>query len=608
MLLTPLSSLANFAVFYKSFSTLTMTNRAIGKIHKSEDDVPKGKMHFFGIGIDAYQNWQNLKNAVNDLEALEEILLKYYDFEETNMVILKNEQATRKAIVNYLHAYTQAGKLGEHDSLLIYFSGHGDLDDNDDGYWVPVDSQRGEIDTFVANENILKSIKNMKCLHVLLISDSCYSGSLTMRGAPPSLDNLVATTLAKKKSRWLLTSGDKKEAVADGSGKHSPFADAILSELKQNDKSLLIADELAINVRKIAHNNANQMAQYESFPQSGDLGGRFVFRKKQSEETEWQRALSLNTEGGYLEQNTDEKFADEATDKLDIVPQKASATKRKVEKKVPKPITKQIIVGKVEQNKNIFSPSPYEPPTQPSRRWVVWILGVLSLPLGYMGFRYYNAPSAIPLQVVQKENIDKSKCWLKTGMMPDVRIKPELTAQPFATLKVGKEYQVLDVSTSNQATFFKIKDEELDIEGWVIHFMNTVDFVSPICIKAKETTAPNEKPNSSGIPLSGAKKSGSTKDKSKTTSEPTVQPTVQPKNEEIGCFLTAGWHTMLHKEATPFSEQLIQLKEGKKYKILDRQTYNHGPNTFTCYYVNGGNGYSGWVEHDANMNVPAKCR
>lgn len=299
-----------------------MTNKAIGKIDKLEFDVPKGTMHFFGIAIDKYANWQNLKNAVNDLEGMEKVLHEYYDFDKSNITTLKNEQATRKAIVNHLHNYTKTGKLGEFDSLLIYFSGHGDLDNNNNGYWVPVDSQKDEIDSFVANTDILNRIQNMKCLHVLLISDSCYSGSLTMKGAPSSLDNSVATTLAKKKSRWLLTSGDKKETVSDGSGKHSPFAEAILSELKHNNKPLLITDELALNVRKIAHNNAYQMAQYEPFSQAGDLGGRFVFRKKQSEETDWQWALDQNTEGGYavyLEKYPDGKYVEQARIKRDSV-------------------------------------------------------------------------------------------------------------------------------------------------------------------------------------------------------------------------------------------------------------------------------------------------
>lgn len=178
--------------------------RGVGFKTTANNLNPKGTKHFLGIGIDKYNHWPHLRNAVNDVAQVQELLLEQYDFEAQNMIILRDHEATRANIVNRLHAYTKAETLGEHDSLLIYFSGHGDLDENDDGYWAPVDAQRKEdnIDSLIPNSTVRDKIKSMKCRHVLLVSDSCFSGSLISRGDDHREGaNLVADALEQKKNR-----------------------------------------------------------------------------------------------------------------------------------------------------------------------------------------------------------------------------------------------------------------------------------------------------------------------------------------------------------------------------------------------------------------------
>jgi hypothetical protein len=256
--------------------------RGVGFKTTANNLNPKGTKHFLGIGIDKYNHWPHLRNAVNDVAQVQELLLEQYDFEAQNMIILRDHEATRANIVNRLHAYTKAETLGEHDSLLIYFSGHGDLDENDDGYWAPVDAQRKEdnIDSLIPNSTVRDKIKSMKCRHVLLVSDSCFSGSLISRGDDHREGaNLVADALEQKKSRRIMTSGGHDQTVSDGK-RNSPFAEAILSELRHNHHPQLIIDDLFHTVRKITRSNAEQMPQLEPLFGAGDMGGRFVFNLK----------------------------------------------------------------------------------------------------------------------------------------------------------------------------------------------------------------------------------------------------------------------------------------------------------------------------------------
>ena len=256
--------------------------RRIGRYLNDTFTPLQGKKHFFGIGINDYAYWRSLNNAVKDLDDIVTLLIDKYDFDQNTIVLLKNSQATRKNIVNTLHRYTtDPSVVKEEDSLLIYFSGHGILDSNNDGYWVPYESAENDIDSFIPIDTIHRQIKHLKCRHVLLISDSCFSGSLINDGRDIQTDMLTAIDLEQRKSRWIMTSGGRDQAVSDGSGNNSPFAEAILSELRHNSKPKLIVDELALRVRSTTRGNAKQMPQVERIFGAGDLGGRFIFNLRQ---------------------------------------------------------------------------------------------------------------------------------------------------------------------------------------------------------------------------------------------------------------------------------------------------------------------------------------
>jgi hypothetical protein len=245
----------------------------------STEGLPSGKKYLFGVGINTYQSWRPLKNAATDVQDVARLLQERYDFEEGNMTLLLDQKATRNSIVNGLYNLTLSGKLNPEDSLLIYFSGHGQLDANENGYWAPWDSQPNDISSLIPSSTIRDYIGSMKCRHVLLVSDSCFSGALISRGGENGQD-LVAIELEQKISRRILTSGGKKQEVLDGNGRNSPFAAAILSELRHNTMPRLITDELFGRIRNIVRANAQQTPEYDPLYGAGDMSGRFVFRLK----------------------------------------------------------------------------------------------------------------------------------------------------------------------------------------------------------------------------------------------------------------------------------------------------------------------------------------
>jgi uncharacterized caspase-like protein len=154
-------------------------------VEEKRPNITRGKNYLFVIAIDEYQPpVPRLHNCVSDAKAFVEVLLRRYDYFHTNTTkALYNSEATRSAIRKQLDAYCRT--LSSEDSLVIYFAGHGEVDDSitKEGYWIPADSKGEYQDDGFANRDVTARLREdtLKARHVLLFSDSCFSGS---RGTP----------------------------------------------------------------------------------------------------------------------------------------------------------------------------------------------------------------------------------------------------------------------------------------------------------------------------------------------------------------------------------------------------------------------------------------
>jgi hypothetical protein len=203
-----------------------------------EYDVAKARNFLFVVGINDYEYWPKLNNAVKDANDIANSLLRQYNFEFDNVVLLKNEQATRSNIYKSLRSLIE--QVTPQDNLLIYFSGHGYFDGLlNEGYWIPIDAKVNNSGDYLSNSDILKIIGNIDSQHTFLIADACFSGSLFSESKKGYAENVE-----KYKSRWGLASG-RLEVVSDGAiGQNSPFATATITFLNENTKDKFAISEL----------------------------------------------------------------------------------------------------------------------------------------------------------------------------------------------------------------------------------------------------------------------------------------------------------------------------------------------------------------------------
>lgn len=262
------------------------TERGMGRNSKKTSPIT-GKNYLLCIGIDKYQHWQVLSNAVKDAREFAEVLNLQYQFSEEHIFSLYDHEATEGKIYQALRDMKR--RLAPHDNLVVYYSGHGHYDDEiDEGFWIPVDAEKDDESSFISNANIVKRINVLETQHTLLIVDSCFSGSLVVRKRNVLPDE-------RFKSRRILASG-RYETVSDGKeGENSPFSAGLLTFLRRNTSPRLDSTSVIKYVKDYVFAKANQHPVDGRIQNSADEGGEFVFHLQRDEEAVWKDVTSNNT-------------------------------------------------------------------------------------------------------------------------------------------------------------------------------------------------------------------------------------------------------------------------------------------------------------------------
>ena len=255
------------------FTRVARDRQKAAALAKSMADIDFGRYHALVIGNSDYQYLRDLATAINDAKAVASLLEQAYGFEVTCLT-----NASRKQIIDALSRCRHT--LTQRDNLLIYFAGHGWLDKAAGrGYWLPVDSERDSPANWISTGDISDILKAMAAKHVMVVADSCYSGTLTR-----SIKLSIATSgyfsrMANKRTRVALSSGGLEPVLGDGGCGHSVFAKAFLEVLEKNT-GILEGTRLFNEVRRPVILNAPQTPEYADILYAGHEGGDFIFVHK----------------------------------------------------------------------------------------------------------------------------------------------------------------------------------------------------------------------------------------------------------------------------------------------------------------------------------------
>ncbi|WP_303637322.1 polysaccharide deacetylase family protein [Stenotrophomonas tuberculopleuritidis] len=242
------------------------------------------------VGIDNYAKWPKLEYASHDAQAVADTLTGQFGFPASQVIVLKNEQATRNNILAAFHDRLADDRTGRNDRVFVFFAGHGATrqlaSGRDLGYIIPVDSDPKEFATdAIAMTDIQNIAESLQAKHVMFVMDACYSGLGLTRGGPSSSAFLREN--ARRSARQMLTAGGADQQVADaGPNGHSVFTWVLLQALAGkgdlNGDGLITGTELAAYVAPAVSAVSQQTPAFGSLP--GSQGGEFVFQLPDSQE------------------------------------------------------------------------------------------------------------------------------------------------------------------------------------------------------------------------------------------------------------------------------------------------------------------------------------
>ena len=265
---------------------INIVMRGTGSLTRPKFEL--GTYHALVIGNNKYdmaKGWEPLDTAENDATEIARTLEQEYGFK-----VRLELNADRDTMLTAIEEMRKT--LTARDNLLIYYAGHGLIDpENDQGYWVPVDGSSTSAVRWVSNASITDQIRAMTARNVMVIADSCYSGSLMRSGMVTLRSGLTAEKKAlrlnddvKQLTRVAFSSGGIQPVIDSiDNSQHSVFTGALLDVLK-NNKQLLDADSLATQVAHTVavatKDNVKQVPRYAPLAAGGHEGGEFYFAPK----------------------------------------------------------------------------------------------------------------------------------------------------------------------------------------------------------------------------------------------------------------------------------------------------------------------------------------
>lgn len=240
-----------------------------------------GKYHALVIGNNKYNTLPRLKTAVYDAQEVSRVMRDQYGFQVVTLL-----DADRKTILSQLNDFRK--KLTEKDNFLIYYAGHGTLEEkNTIGYWLPVDAALDDSTNWLRTDDVTGIMNLISAKQILVIADACYSGIMTRA----ALTRLTAGKSKEAHSKWLkkmvtyksrivISSGETKPVLDGGGGGHSVFAKAFLETLQENSDVLMGVDLHRAIAERVMSASAGmgmeQVPQYAGLNRAGHELGDFI--------------------------------------------------------------------------------------------------------------------------------------------------------------------------------------------------------------------------------------------------------------------------------------------------------------------------------------------
>jgi len=280
--ITQKNSWSYLVVFIAWFAITGMSHAYEIELHK------QGKSYALLIGINQYTSFPSLQSPAHNVDTLAKILIQQYDFQSNTVIKLNKKTAPTYAVIEK-HLMDFGKRLTDKDQLLIYFSGHCQMDEAGNTYWIPADGDPAQKNWF-SHKYLINTLvqRNLNAVrHIVIISEGYFSGYLfDKQNTPPFISQtLYKDWLNKKsylKSRELFILDDRywdKNKKTQGLGL---FAYYLTKAFKNVEKRRVALSDTLLNSDLIHGPIQKQTGReviYGRLKNVNDQAGQFVLEK-----------------------------------------------------------------------------------------------------------------------------------------------------------------------------------------------------------------------------------------------------------------------------------------------------------------------------------------
>lgn len=142
----------------------------------------KGYALLIGVGESAYTKLLSLPATVKDTQAIYAALIdpELCAYPEEHIQVLNNEKAKCSAILDGLKWLKEKAKADPEATVLVYYSGHGCIDTNDNSYYLlPHDAKLRKLkDSALSAKAFTEALHQIQAERMLVIVDSCHAAGM----------------------------------------------------------------------------------------------------------------------------------------------------------------------------------------------------------------------------------------------------------------------------------------------------------------------------------------------------------------------------------------------------------------------------------------------
>jgi len=248
----------------------------------------QGKSYALLIGINQYTNYPDLQTPANNVNTLAKILINKYDFQKNTIVKITDNELPSYGVIEK-HLMDLGKRLTEKDQLLIYYSGHCQMDENGETYWIPADSEAFQKNWF-SHKYLINTLiqRNMNAVrHIVIISEGYFSKHLFQeQKIPPFVSqSLYKDWLNKKsylKSREIYILNDRYWDKNNKTKDLGLFAYYLTQALSNAKKRRMALSDVLLNSDLIhgpIPNLTGVHVEYGRLKNCNDQDGQFVLEK-----------------------------------------------------------------------------------------------------------------------------------------------------------------------------------------------------------------------------------------------------------------------------------------------------------------------------------------